>query len=628
MKIAQRLQDLSDLLAKNKLADPLASKLIEKISFEINELERQIDILTLAGSDIHKEKEQQAIMEIILNSARKLTNADGGTLYMVEEEYSEDHYNPGEIKSRKLQFEVLQNDTMGVYLKRTASSKIFLPPVPLEIDGKPNQHNVSAHCAITGEIINIEDVYHARGFDFSGTKKYDATTGYRSKSMLVLPLRNHQFDIIGVMQLINRQTATGEIIPFTSSDLAILQAISYQAAVTLTTQILVQEQVDLFNSFVQVLAEGLGEKAAYHYGHINRVAGLTLELAQQVSQWEKGIYGQVTLSQAELSELKLAGWMHDIGKLTTPENVVSKQLKLERVSNRMELIIERTNSKIKDLEIAKLQAQLKTRQGELSKDQFQKESKKIDQKKRKLVKILKNLNRTNFGGEFLEEATKKEILEMAELTHKQWIGCEKTLYNGTENIKQLRLLKQPTPDRLINEEEKECLLIQRGTLTAAERQIVNDHADRSWRWLFKLPFPKKMKKLPLFAAAHHETLSGSGYPIGLKAEQLPLQARIIAIADIFEALTASDRPYKQPMKLSKALEILGFMVKEQQLDAEIVKIFLESGLYQQWAAEHLKTTQIDEINASNWIERFYPSGFPMSLPEFQKELWELPSNPP
>ncbi len=300
MKIANRIVQLEESLLAKGVDDPLLVQLIDKLKFDITELERQIDILTEAGAEIHQEREQKAIMEIILNSARKLTMADAGTLYLVEEEYLNDHYNPGQIISRVLQFEVLQNDTMGVYLKRTEKSKIFLPPVALEIEGKPNHKNVSAHCALTGEIINIEDVYHAQGFDFSGTKKYDDSTGYRSKSMLVLPLRDHQFEIIGVMQLINRKTKDGQIIPFTSSDLAILQAISYQAAVTLTTQKLVKEQVDLFNSFVQVLAEGLGEKAQYHYGHINRVAGLTLNLAEAVTQWGQGIYQGVHFNEGEM----------------------------------------------------------------------------------------------------------------------------------------------------------------------------------------------------------------------------------------------------------------------------------------------------------------------------------------
>ena len=622
MKIAQRINQLSELLSDHSIDDPRLSKLTEKLYFDIHELERQIGILTEAGAELHKEKEHKAVMEVILNSARKLTMADAGTLYMLEDIYDDDPYNPGQINERLLHFEVLQNDTMGVYLKRTEKSKIFLPPVPLEIDGKPNQTNVSAHCAISGELINIEDVYHAKGFDFSGTKKYDATTGYRSKSMLVLPLRDHKFEIIGVMQLINRKTTDGQIIAFSQADSAILQAISFQAAVTLTTQKLVQEQVELFNSFVKVLAEGLGEKAMYHYGHINRVAGLTLDLADAINQWDEGIYKGITFSENETQELWLAGWMHDIGKLTTPENIVSKQLKLETMIDRMELVIERYNSKFKDLELDYLQAEnALLKSGGDVKDL---EPLKAAQEKEKeqMLADLKLLNKTNFGGEFLNDDTLEAIKRASETHAGMRIASVIGTYNDRDAITDIALGEAGLRLPLLTEYEAECLSIKRGTLSDPERQMVNDHADRSWRWLFKLPFPKSMKRLPLYAAAHHETLNGKGYPIGLKDDQIPMQARLIAVSDIFEALTASDRPYKKPMMLSKAAEILGFMVKDNHLDAEIVNIFFDSGLYKVWADKNLQPSQIDEIDVAAWKDRFSPKEFKNSLPIYQKERWK------
>ncbi|MDX2471775.1 MAG: HD domain-containing phosphohydrolase [SAR324 cluster bacterium] len=622
MKNAARIKKLGEILDKFRIDDPEIAPLMEVLHSDIFELERQIEILTEAGVELHKEKEHKAVMEVILNSARKLTMADGGTLYMLEDIYGDDIYNPGEIKERLLHFEVLQNDTMGVYLKRTVKSKIFLPPVPLEIDGKPNHSNVSAYCAITGELINIEDVYDAKGFDFSGTKKYDATTGYRSKSMLVLPLRDHQFEIIGVMQLINRKNVSGEIIPFTQADSAILQAISFQAAVTLTTQKLVQEQVELFNSFVKVLAEGLGEKANYHYGHINRVAGLTLDLAEEINTWDKGIYKSISFTESETKELWLAGWMHDIGKLTTPENIVSKQLKLETMINRMELITERFNSKIKDLELELLQAENKILKsgGNLS----ELEGLKAEQvaQKASMLKDLKAINRTNFGGEFLDAETGGAIVRAQGLTTLNWVEKTMGMHNDREAIMELAFLDTPYAQPLVDDLELECLNIKRGTLSNSERQIVNDHADRSWRWLFKLPFPRGMKRLPLYAAAHHEHLDGTGYPIGLKESQIPFQARLIAISDIFEALTASDRPYKKPMMLSEAIKILGFMVKDNHLDPEIANIFMESGLYLVWAKKHLQDSQIDEIDVQAWKEKFSPKAFENSLPAYQKERWK------
>ena len=316
--------------------------------------------------------------------------------------------------------------------------------------------------------------------------------------------------------------------------------------------------------------------------------------------------------------------MHDIGKLTTPENVVSKQLKLEVMINRIEVIAERYNSKLKDLKIAELETRLAAAQtGDCAALEALLAAQAAEREQ--LIRDLNEINQSNFGGEFLADPVQAIIDQARQTQHQQWLDMEYGPHNDRTSIIKVKLLPEAQPAPLLTDEEHSYLSIKRGTLSAPERQVVNDHADRSWRWLFKLPFPKKMKKLPLYAAAHHETLNGKGYPIGLKAEQLPMQARIIAIADIFEALTASDRPYKQPMKLSKAVEILGFMVKDNHLDAEVARIFIESGLYLDWAKINLQETQIDLVDAVVWVQRFYPQGFSNSLPRYQQETWTRPS---
>ncbi|OGG94113.1 MAG: hypothetical protein A2527_09710 [Candidatus Lambdaproteobacteria bacterium RIFOXYD2_FULL_50_16] len=621
MRLSTRLIQFEKLLRKQNDMPERTFKAFGSIYKEIKELERQIDIMIEAGADLASSmKDRRGGMEIILTSARKLTNADGGTLYMIEEEYYDEPLNPGELKAKYLNFEVLQNDSMNVYMQRRSSEEFFLPPVPMEVEGVKNINNVSAYCGNTGEVINIGDVYDAAGFDFSGTKKYDETTGYRSQSMLVIPLRDHEAEIIGVLQLINRKNEEGEVGEFTAADQAVVQAISYQAAVSLTTERLVSEQVALFNSFVQVLAEGLGEKSPYNFGHINRVAQLTELIAGEINEYKEGLYKNISFNEDQIAEIRLSGWMHDIGKLTTPENVVSKQLKLEVLNDRFELLVQRYNSKIKDLEIEFLKAKVKALEMGTSQEEISnlEEGKNHDIKV--LVDELKTLHGFNFGGEFMADE-KIALIETAHnRTIKQHLKTTSEQGVNTDYVATVELLAQPIDQALVDPKEQELLSIRKGTLSNSERKVINDHADRSWRWLFALPFPRKMLKLPLYAAAHHETLNGVGYPHKLTAPQLPLQTRIIAVVDVFEALTASDRPYKTPMPLAKALEILGFMVKDGHLDPEIVRIFLRSGLCERWAEENLKPEQFSPVKAEEWLERFYPKNFVPNLPAYQEQL--------
>ncbi len=609
MSIPDKLDHLESLLKKEGQQDSSWSSFFDQLKNDIAEHERQLDILSIAGAELSKEQEQSSALALILYTARNLTNADAGTVYSVKDEFYDDPFNPGELKAKFLVFEEMHTESKNFYNTRPDA-----PPVPMEIDGKPNSNNVCAYCANAGKIINIPDAYHEEGFDFSGAKKYDAMNDYRSKSMLVLPLRDHENQINGVLQLINRQTAEGEVVPFTKSDQTIVQAMSYQAAISLTTQKLLHEQVRLFDAFVRVLAEGLGEKSNYTYGHINRVAELSLLLAEEVSQWDEGLYQQIQFNKHQMEELRLAGWMHDIGKLTTPEHVVSKPIKLHLLWDRFELIVQRYNSKIKDIEIEALNLKIEGLEKNESPEYFEKITLEKQTKIDALIVDLQLLNRCNIGGEFLKDEDKEIILKNSKFHTKSFLNIKREIIADVQQITQVSPQKEEQTEPLISEEEKDFLLISKGTLSDEERKIINDHAERSWNWLMRLPFPKKKMKLPLYAGAHHETLKGTGYPNLLKANQLPIQSRIIAVADIFEALTASDRPYKQPMNMDKALTILGYMVKDGDLDAELVRIFLKSNLYKKYAEKFMDKNQISDISTEEWISKYYPPDFTNTLP--------------
>ncbi len=613
MGIPEKLEKLQSIIESLSPKDKKLSKFFTSLINDIAEHERQLKILSVAGAELSKEQEQSSALELILYTARHLTNADAGTVYSVREEFYDNPFNPGELKSKSLIFEVMHTESKKFFVTKPEG----IPPVPMEIDGKPNNSHVSAYCANTGNIVNIPDVYDAEGFDFSGPKNYDKQTNYRSKSMLVLPLRDHENQINGVLQLLNRQTINGDVIPFSQNDQTIVQAMSYQAAISLTTQKLLREQIDLFDAFVRVLAEGLGEKSPYTFGHINRVADLSCSLADTISKHNSGLYDYITFNKSQMDELHLAGWMHDIGKLTSPEHVVSKPIKLQTLVDRFELIIQRFNSKIKDIEIEYLKKESKGFKEKKSRAYFDKLKEEKDTKINNLLEELTELNKTNNGGEFLEKRIHDLIIKNHKDTTDQHIRVKTKKINGDVRIIGVERAKRKIKESLINAEERDFLSISKGTLNDSERQIINDHADRSWRWLMKLPFPKKKMKLPLYAGAHHETLAGEGYPNKLKAEQLPIQSRIIAVADIFEALTAHDRPYKSPMKLSNAMAIMGRMVESYLLDAEVVKIFLKSGLYKKYARKYLTKNQIDDIDIEQWLETYYPKNFEPNLPNHE-----------
>lgn len=322
-----------------------------------------------------------------------------------------------------------------------------------------------------------------------------------------------------------------------------------------------------------------------------------------MSHWQEGLYADVKYSEEEMAEIRLAGWMHDVGKITTPEYIVSKQVKLQVVMDRFELIVERFNSKIKDYKIEMLEQQLAANKAGASESKLTDLFEACEAKTAKLAEQLHALFKANCGGETIPEEQIALIEELANETAETFFKTEVIIDHGFPLLKSITNSSHHVA--LIKDAEKENLLIKRGTLSEAERDQIKLHADRSWRWLMELPFPRNQKRLPLYAGAHHEHLDGSGYPNGIQGKDMPLQARILAIADIYEALVANDRPYKSPMPLSQAMSILGDMVKRGALDGELMRIFLQSGDFLKYAEEYLDPEQIDEVDITEWMNTYY-----------------------
>lgn len=539
----------------------LLSKIVEELKQFTEEQAQHLTKLTAIGKALSAQQDIEVILEMILAQARNFTGADGGTLYLVSDD------------GRELEFHVVHNDTLNTFMGGMSGNPVTLPAVPLFTpEGELNAENVSAYVANTNEIVNIPDVYIAEGFNFQGTRKFDENLKYRSKSMLVVPMQDHEDETIGVLQLINaKDRATSETIPFSAEAEDMVHALASQAAVVITQQRLIREMKELFESFIRAIAKAIEAKSKYTGGHIERVAKLTMMIAEKVNSTREGPFKDVYFTREELDELRIAAWMHDTGKITTPEYVVDKSKKLETVFDRIEVVKTRWQA-------IRLARELEAERAKLAlvEDRIDKEAlRKIEEECRNDISALNDdlefLVETNTGGEFMADDKLARLREIAQRK-----------YGEADDVNQF-----------LDAEEVYNLSIRKGTLTEEERNIMNDHATRTIEILNELPWPRKLSDVPDIAGAHHEKLDGTGYPLGLKAEDINLGSRIMAVADIFEALSAADRPYKEPMKLSKAVQILGFMVKDGHIDRNVVDLFIESGLHLVYAKKFLSPNQID-----------------------------------
>jgi GAF domain-containing protein len=302
--------------------------------------------LTSIGIALSAEKDIDTLLNMILDEAKDMTRADAGTLYVVDND------------SQTLVFSIMHNDTNNIHARH--KEDIDLAPVPLYLpDTTPNHANVSSHAALTGENVNIEDVYAARKFDFSGPKKYDRITGYRSRSMLVIPMKDHHGDILGVVQLINAtDPETGKVCKFTEEQAEMVASLASQAAVSLNNARLIQNLEDLLQAFIKTIASAIDAKSKYTGNHIRRVVQLTMDIAEAVNQCDSPPFDTIHFDDDQIQELSLASWLHDVGKIITPQHIIDKHAKLETVIDRAELVRTRFQLIESSLRLANAQAKI------------------------------------------------------------------------------------------------------------------------------------------------------------------------------------------------------------------------------------------------------------------------------
>ncbi len=501
------------------------------------------------------ETDHVRLLDRIILGCMSLTNADGGTLYTIDEHSDND-----------LNIAILHNRSLGIHGKPSN-----FPTIEIYNSRQQASKLVAVQTFVSKQTINIPDAYSCTQYDFSGTRNFDKQLSYHSKSFLCVPLNDHENVTIGVLQLINAMDEADNIIEFDQTHLELVQSLASLAATVLTKRRLIDAQRDLFESFIKLIGRAIDHKSPVTGKHCEQVPEIAMLMADAINNAADGDFADTCFSEQELYELRIAAWLHDCGKITTPEYIIDKATKLHTMFDRIELISSRFKIYRQHLQLAFLQQsqQLTEQEADLQQEALQ-------QHYRQLSDDLAFLRTANTGQEFTSEEDQQRIRAIGEISWEDEDGrhC------------------------LLSGDEVKNLCISRGTLTEDERQIMRDHIKVSIDMLESLKYPRQLGEVPEIACNHHEHMNGSGYPRGLTGDQLSLRARIMCVADVFEALTSPDRPYKKGMLLSKAMNILGHMVEDGHLDPQLFRLFVDSGTYRAYAEKHMSPRQIDDFDAS------------------------------
>ncbi|SCZ58092.1 GAF and HD-GYP domain-containing protein [Thiohalomonas denitrificans] len=518
----------------------------------------QVDQLTAIGLALSTERNTDRLLEKILLTAKEMAGSDGGTLYSVSEE-------------NRVRIENMRTDSLGIAMGGTTGKAVPFPPIEFYDEaGEPNRSNVVTHAILNDCTVNIPDAYNTDRFDLSGTREFDRVTGYRSISFLTVPMKNHQGDIIGVLQLLNAKNEQGKIIPFNAETQRLVEALASQAAIAVTNRRLIDELKELLDALIHLIAYAIDEKSPYTAGHCRRVPKLTMLLADAATKASDGPLANFAMDHDDRYELEIAAWLHDCGKITTPEHVVDKATKLQTVFDRIELVKARFEVLRKEAENRWLHKRMEAMEAGREPDPAW--ATEYRQTLRELEEEQAFIEKANSGGEFMTETDQERVGAIGKRRWHDAQGKSRTLL---------------TEDEIYN------LTIPKGTLNPEEREQINNHIVATINILEALPFPKQFKRVAEYAGGHHERMDGQGYPRGLKGDEMPLQARIMAIADVFEALTARDRPYKPGKKLSEALGILQSMSERGHIDPDLFDLFTRERVWEQYAFEHLDPEQLD-----------------------------------
>lgn len=475
---------------------------------------RDVNKILDTGIALSKEKDRNKLLDMILDCSMEIANCDGGTLYVRE--------------GASLCFKVMK--TISMHVDNGKNGEVIdLPPVPM------CEENICAYTLIHKKTLNIRDVYGSKEFDFSGPYRYDKMTGYHTQSMLTIPLLNQEDEAMGVLQLINAMDEDGNVIAFDSGLEYIILSLASQATMAVSNIRYLEEIKDQMWSFTEAMAEAIDSRTPYNANHVRNVAVYAGKIADYINGRHDAGMEEEYFDTNRREQLVLSALLHDLGKLAIPTKVMNKATKLES----------RIDDIRKRFDILGLKYKILALEGKIGEEEFKLKVQELDT----IWELVEGVNASGF----LPEDKYQQLQVVFELVY-EWDG-ECIPY--------------------FTEEEKEALLIRKGTLTEAERIIMESHVDVTERILNKVHFHDNYAKAARFAVEHHECLNGMGYPKKLRGEVLSLESRILAVADICDALLATDRPYKKSLPREKAFAILYDMAEGNRIDKKIVQ-YLEA----------------------------------------------------
>jgi len=599
-------------------AENLEDKVSERTK-ELTSAQGKLEKLVKLGIALSAERNHTHFIEMMLRGAKELTHADGGLLF-----------THGETDELKVQ--LLDIDSIDLHQGGLTGKAVLVEPMQLHDPQTrlPNYYNLVCHTALTERTVNVANMETSKEFDFTWLNRLGETLSFLPQSCLAVPLRPHKGDVIGVLLLINaRHRTSGHTIPFAAGLEEFVEALASQASVSMDNQNLLDAQDRLLDSIVRLVAGAIDEKSPYTGAHCKRVPELGALLAKAACEADEGTFTDFDMSEEEWREFHIAAWLHDCGKVTTPEYVVDKATKLETIYNRIHEIRMRFEILLRDYRIEYLEQRLHADGDPGPLDAA------LEKRISRLHEDFAFVAECNIGGEYMAD---EKIARLREIAQRSWLRhFDDTLGLSSDELGRLHRRMKPklpaksllledkpehlvrrscavpaekyakygiklkVPEYLYNYGEVYNLSIARGTLTDEERFKISEHAINSIFMLEELPFPKHLSRIPEFAGGHHETMTGTGYPRKLKKEEMSLQARILAIADIFEALTASDRPYKRAKSLCESIKIMSFMRNDQHIDDELFDLFLTSGAYRTYADRYLQPEQVDEVDITKYL---------------------------
>ena len=610
--LAREAEDVREFKLETPITVQSRIQEVDDLAATMGMMKSSIQQFLTISQALSAEKDYRRLLEMILAEARNVTQAEGGAILLETEDEA------------ALEIAILENEVSGDDYGGTANEEPPFGPLPLQPppgdEGLPSVDRATVHEA---SAIRVDDISEDRGYDFKDLQTRFAGQGFQARSLLSVPLKNQLDEVIGVLQLVNARRKDGTVTTFSSEIVPYIEALSSDAAVALDIRRLLKVQRDLLDALIHMIAGAIDAKSPYTHGHCQRVPVIARMLAEVAHDTEEGQFADFNLSEDEWYELHLASWLHDCGKVTTPEYVVDKATKLETIYNRIHEIRMRFEVLWRDAQIEYYRGLLAGKEGEAMLEE------RLDQRLEELRRDFEFVAECNLGGELMSVERVERLRSIGNQTWMRHLDdrlglshLELELRQGEPEtslpVEEHLLADKPehviarseaagpfgegphdfrmdVPTHQYNRGELHNLSIGRGTLTDEERFKINEHVVQTILMLRRLPLPKELRRVPDWAGTHHEKLDGTGYPRQLSASELSVPERIMAIADIFEALTAADRPYHAPKTLSRAIGIMSSMCEEGHLCPDLFGLFLRSGLHVEYARQYLQVQQIDEV---------------------------------